>query len=188
MKIDKKLIKELVDNLKEFELTELEYQEGQTKIKVLGDRKTLYPDMIETIKSTKILVKEGFKVLVYCTDDPLLAKKLEDSGASAIMPLASPIGSGLGLQNITNISLIIKQSRVPVIVDAGIGTSSDATIAMELGCDGVLINSAIANAKKPILMAEAFKDAVISGRKSYLAGRMEKNYFARSSSPTKGLI
>ena len=158
------------------------------KLEVLGDRKTLYPDMIETIKSTKILVKEGFKVLVYCTDDPLLAKKLEDNGASAIMPLASPIGSGLGLQNITNISLIIKQSRVPVIVDAGIGTSSDATIAMELGCDGVLINSAIANAKKPILMAEAFKDAVISGRKSYLAGRMEKKFFARSSSPTKGLI
>ena len=158
------------------------------KLEVLGDKKNLFPEMIETLKSTETLVKEGFKVMVYCTDDPLLAKKLEDSGASAIMPLASPIGSGLGLQNKVNISLIIKQSKVPVIVDAGIGTASDATIAMELGCDGVLINSAIANAKKPILMAKAFKDAVISGRNSYLAGRMSKNYFASASSPTKGLI
>ena len=158
------------------------------KLEVLGDRKTLYPNMIETIKSTKTLVNEGFKVMVYCTDDPLLAKKLEDNGASAIMPLASPIGSGLGLQNKINISLIIKQSKVPVIVDAGIGTASDATIAMELGCDGVLINSAIANAKKPILMAKAFKDAVISGRNSFLAGRMDKNYLAIPSTTTKGLI
>ena len=158
------------------------------KLEVLGDKKTLYPNMIETLKSTKTLVKEGFKVMVYCTDDPLLAKKLEDSGASAIMPLASPIGSGLGIQNKINISLIIKQSKVPVIVDAGIGTASDATIAMELGCDGVLINSAIANAKNPILMARAFKDAVISGRNSFLAGRMKKNHFAIPSSPTKGLI
>ena len=158
------------------------------KLEVIGDKKTLYPNMIETIKSTKILVKEGFKVMVYCTDDPLLAKKLEDNGASAIMPLASPIGSGLGLQNKVNISLIIKQSKVPVIVDAGIGTASDATIAMELGCDGVLINSAIAKAKKPILMAKAFRDAVISGRNSYLAVRMGKNYFAKASSPFKGLI
>ena len=158
------------------------------KLEVLGDKKTLYPNMIETIKSTRTLVKEGFKVMVYCTDDPLLAKQLEDNGASAIMPLASPIGSGLGLQNKVNISLIIKQSKVPVIVDAGIGTASDATIAMELGCDGVLINSAIANAKKPILMAKAFKDAVISGRNAFLSGRMEKNYFASPSSPIKGLI
>ena len=158
------------------------------KLEVLGDKKTLYPDMIETIKSTKILVKEGFKVMVYCTDDPLLAKKLEDNGASAIMPLASPIGSGLGLQNKNNISLIIKQSKVPVIVDAGIGTASDATIAMELGCDGVLINSAIAHANKPILMAKAFKDAIISGRNSFKAGRMQKNFFASPSSPKKGLI
>ncbi len=158
------------------------------KLEVLGDKKTLYPNMIETVKATKILVKEGFKVLVYCTDDPLLAKKLEDNGASAIMPLASPIGSGLGLQNKVNIALIIKQTKVPVIVDAGIGTASDATIAMELGCDGVLVNSAIAKAQKPILMAEAFRDAVISGRKSYLAGRMGKNYFATASSPIKGLI
>ena len=158
------------------------------KLEVLGDKKTLFPNMIETIKSTKILVKEGFKVMVYCTDDPLLAKKLEDNGASAIMPLASPIGSGLGLQNKTNISLIIKQSKVPVIIDAGIGTASDATIAMELGCDGVLINSAIAQAKNPILMAKAFKDAVISGRNSFLAGRMKKNLLASPSSPNKGLI
>ena len=158
------------------------------KLEVLGDKKTLFPNMIETIKSTKILAKEGFKVMVYCTDDPLLAKKLEDNGAAAIMPLASPIGSGLGLQNKVNISMIIKQSKVPVIVDAGIGTASDATIAMELGCDGVLINSAIAMAKKPILMAKAFRDAVISGRNSYLAERMQKNYIASPSSPTKGLI
>jgi len=158
------------------------------KLEVLGDKKTLYPNMIETIKSTKTLVKEGFKVMVYCSDDPLLAKKLEDEGASAIMPLASPIGSGLGLQNKINLSLIIKQSKVPVIVDAGIGTASDATIAMELGCEGVLVNSAIAHANKPILMAKAFKDAVVSGRNSYLAGRMKKNYFASPSSPIKGLI
>ena len=158
------------------------------KLEVLGDKKTLFPNMVETLKSTKVLVKEGFQVLVYCSDDPLLAKKLEDLGASAIMPLASPIGSGLGIQNKVNLSIIIKQSKVPVIVDAGIGTASDATIAMELGCDGVLINSAIANAKKPVLMAKAFKDAVISGRNSYLAGRMNKNYFASASSPNRGLI
>ena len=158
------------------------------KLEVLGDKKTLYPNMIETIKSTKTLVKEGFKVMVYCTDDPLLAKKLEDSGAAAIMPLASPIGSGLGIQNKINISLIIKQSKVPVIVDAGIGTASDATIAMEMGCDGVLVNSAIAKSKDPVKMARAFKNAVISGRDSYLAGRMKKNYFATASSPTSGLI
>tara|TARA_B100000963_G_scaffold356117_1_gene375609 strand:- start:122 stop:895 length:774 start_codon:yes stop_codon:yes gene_type:complete len=158
------------------------------KLEVLGDRKTLYPNMIETLKSNKILVKEGFKVMVYCTDDPLQAKKLEDEGASAIMPLASPIGSGLGIQNKINISIIIKQSKVPVIVDAGIGTASDATIAMEMGCDGVLVNSAIALAKNPIKMAHAFKHAVISGRDSFLAGRMKKNYFATPSSPTEGLI
>ena len=158
------------------------------KLEVLGDKKTLYPNMIETIKSTKTLVKEGFKVMVYCTDDPIMAKKLEDNGASAIMPLASPIGSGLGIQNKINISLIIKQSNVPVIIDAGIGTASDAVIAMELGCDGVLINSAIANAKKPILMAQAFKEAVLSGRNSFIAGRMNKNYLAIPSSPAKGLI
>ena len=158
------------------------------KLEVLGDKKTLYPNMIETIKSTKVLVKEGFKVMVYCTDDPILSKELENCGACAIMPLASPIGSGLGLQNKTNISLIIKQSKVPVIIDAGIGTPSDATIAMELGCDGVLINSAIANSKKPLIMAEAFKNSVISGRQAFLAGRMKKNLIAKASSPKKGII
>ena len=144
--------------------------------------------MIETLKSTEILTKEGFKVMVYCNDDPLMAKRLENSGASAIMPLAAPIGSGLGIQNKVNIKIIRSQTKLPLIIDAGLGQASDATIAMELGCDGVLINSAIANAKKPILMAEAFKDAVISGRNSYLAGRMKKNYFASPSSPKTGLI
>ena len=134
------------------------------KLEVLGDKKTLYPNMIETLSATKVLVKEGFKVLVYCSDDPLLAKELEHEGASAIMPLASPIGSGLGIQNKVNLSIIINQSKVPVIVDAGIGTASDATIAMEMGCQGVLVNSAIAKAKNPILMAESFRDAVIAGR------------------------
>jgi thiazole synthase len=158
------------------------------KLEVLGDKKTLYPNMIETIKSTEVLVKEGFKVMVYCTDDPIMAKMLEDVGASSIMPLAAPIGSGLGIQNKINIKIIKKQSKIPVIVDAGVGQASDASIAMELGCDGVLINSAIAQAKYPILMAEAMKHAVISGRKSYLAGRMKKKEYANSSSPKKGLI
>ena len=158
------------------------------KLEVLGDKKTLYPDMIETLKATKILVEEGFKVLVYCSDDPLLAKELEYLGASAIMPLASPIGSGLGIQNKINLSMIIKSSKVPIIVDAGIGTASDAVIAMEMGCDAVLVNSAIAKAKNPVLMAESFRDAVISGRKSYRAGRMKKLFYAEASSPSKGLI
>ena len=158
------------------------------KLEVLGDKVTLYPNMIETIKSTEILVKEGFKVMVYCTDDPTMAKKLEDVGASAIMPLAAPIGSGLGIQNKINIKIIKEQSKVPVIVDAGIGEASDATIAMQLGCDGVLINTAIAEAKNPILMAEAMKFAVIAGRKSYLAGRMKKKEFGKASSPTRNLI
>ena len=158
------------------------------KLEVLGDKKTLYPNMIETLKATKILVKEGFKVLVYCSDDPLLARELEHLGATAIMPLASPIGSGLGIQNKINLSLIIKKLKVPVIIDAGIGTASDATIAMEMGCDGVLVNSAIAKARNPILMAESFKNAVISGRQSYLSIRMKKLYYGKASSPSKGLI
>ena len=158
------------------------------KLEVLGDKKTLYPNMIETIKCTKTLVKEGFKVMVYCTDDPIMSKILEDAGASAIMPLAAPIGSGLGIQNKINIKLIKKQCKVPVIVDAGVGQASDATIAMELGCDGVLVNTAIAKSKFPIIMAEAMKYAVIAGRKSYLAGRMNKKLFADSSSPLDGLI
>ncbi len=158
------------------------------KLEVLGNKKTLYPNMIETIKSTEVLVKEGFKVMVYCTDDPVMAKKLEDVGASSIMPLAAPIGSGLGIQNKINIKIIKEQSKVPVIVDAGVGEASDATIAMELGCDGVLINSAIAEAKNPILMAEAMKFAVMAGRKSYLAGRMKKREFGNPSSPKKNII
>ena len=158
------------------------------KLEVLGDKKTLYPDMIETLKATKVLVKEGFKVLVYCSDDPLLARELEYLGASAIMPLASPIGSGLGIQNKINLSIIIRNSKVPIIVDAGIGTASDSTIAMEMGCDAVLVNSAIAKAKNPILMAESFKNSIISGRQAFLAGRMKKLLYADPSSPTKGLI
>jgi|TARA_B110000967_G_scaffold190060_1_gene214369 thiazole synthase len=158
------------------------------KLEVLGDKKTLYPDMIETLKATKVLVKEGFKVLVYCSDDPLLAKELEYLGASAVMPLASPIGSGLGIQNKINLSIIIKNAKVPIIVDAGIGTSSDATIAMEMGCDAVLVNSAIAKASDSILMAESFKNSVNSGRQAFLAGRMKKQFYANPSSPTKGLI
>ena len=158
------------------------------KLEVLGDKKTLYPDMIETVKSTNVLVKEGFEVMVYCSDDPIMAKKLEDVGASAIMPLASPIGSGRGIPNKLNISLIKNNSKVPVIVDAGIGIASDASIAMELGCDGVLINTAIAKAKNPILMAESMKNAVEAGRKSFLAGRMSLQKYGSASSPKKGLI
>ena len=158
------------------------------KLEVLGDKKTLFPNMIETIKSTEILVKEGFEVMVYCNDDPLLTKKLEDVGASAIMPLASPIGSGMGILNKTNITIIKKQSSVPVIVDAGVGTASDATIAMELGCDGVLLNTAIAEAKNPIMMAEAMKHAVIAGRKAFNAVRMKKKFYANPSSPETNLI
>ena len=158
------------------------------KLEVLGDKRTLYPDMIETLKATKVLVNEGFRVLVYCSDDPLLAKELEYLGASAIMPLASPIGSGLGIQNKINLSIIIKNAKVPIIVDAGIGTPSDATIAMEMGCDAVLVNSAIAKAKHSILMAESFKNSVISGRQAFLAGRMNKFFYANQSSPSKGLI
>jgi len=158
------------------------------KLEVLGDKKTLYPDMIETIKSTEILVKEGFEVMVYCTDDPILSKRIEDVGACAIMPLGAPIGSGLGIQNTTNIKLIKEQSTVPVIVDAGVGTASDATIAMELGCDGVLINTAIAEAENPVLMAESMKHAVIAGRKAFKAVRMKKRKYASASSPQSNLI
>ena len=158
------------------------------KLEVLGDKKNLFPDMIETLKSTKILTKEGFKVMVYCTDDPLMAKKLEDVGACAIMPLAAPIGSGLGIQNKTNIKIIRNQTKLPLIIDAGLGQASDATIAMELGCDGVLINTAIAKAKNPFQMAIAMKNAVLAGRDSYLSGRILKSNYANPSSPTKGLI
>ena len=158
------------------------------KLEVLGDKKNLFPDMIETLRSTEILSKEGFKVMVYCSDDPLMAKRLEDVGAVAIMPLAAPIGSGLGIQNYTNIKIIRKQTRLPVIIDAGIGQASDAVIAMELGCDGVLINTAIAKAKKPFEMAQAMKFAVISGRKSYISGRISKTLHGSASTTSKGII
>ena len=158
------------------------------KLEVLGDKKNLFPEMIETLKSTEILAKEGFKVMVYCNDDPLMAKRLEDVGASAIMPLAAPIGSGLGILNTINIKIIRNQTKLPLIIDAGLGQASDATIAMELGCDGVLVNTAIAKAKKPFEMAVAFKNAVLAGRQSYLSGRIEKNLMGKPSSPTKGII
>ena len=158
------------------------------KLEILGERRTLYPMMPETLKATKILTKEGFQVMVYCSDDPIMCKRLEDVGAVAIMPLGAPIGSGLGIQNPVNIRLIKEQSNVPVIVDAGVGTASDATIAMELGCDGVLMNTAIAEAKDPVRMARAMKAAVEAGRDAYLAGRMAKKMYADPSSPLAGLI
>ncbi len=158
------------------------------KLEVLGDKKTLFPDMIETLKSTEVLAKEGFKVMVYCTDDPLMAKRLENVGACAIMPLAAPIGSGLGIQNYTNIKIIRNQTKLPLIIDAGLGQASDATIAMELGCDGVLVNTAIAKAKNPFQMALAFKNSVVAGRQSYLSGRIGKFLFGTSSSPKEGII
>ena len=158
------------------------------KLEVLSDQKTLYPDMAETLRATELLVAEGFQVMVYCSDDPVYARRLEDAGACAIMPLGSLIGSGLGVMNPVNIRLIVEQAGVPVIVDAGVGTASDAAVAMELGCDGVLMNTAIAEAKDPILMASAMKHAVIAGREAYLAGRMPKKRYADPSSPLAGLI
>jgi thiazole synthase len=158
------------------------------KLEVLADQKTLYPDMEETLKAAKLLISEGFEVMVYCSDDPVYARKLEDAGCVAIMPLGSLIGSGLGIQNPVNIRLIVEQARVPVIVDAGVGTASDAAIAMELGCDGVLMNTAIAEARDPVRMAGAMKHAVIAGREAYLAGRMGKKRYADPSSPLAGLI
>jgi thiazole synthase len=158
------------------------------KLEVLSDPKTLYPNMIETIRATKELLKDGFDVMAYTTDDPVLCKVLEEEGCCAIMPLGAPIGSGLGLQNPLNISFIIEQSKVPVLVDAGVGTPSDAVFAMELGASGVLMNTAIAGATNPILMAKAMKLAVESGRLGFLAGRMEKKKYACASSPLKGVI
>ncbi len=158
------------------------------KLEVLADQKTLYPDMVETLRAAEVLIKEGFDVMVYCTDDPVYARRLEDAGCCAIMPLGAPIGSGLGIQNPINIRLIVEQAKVPVLVDAGVGTASEAAIAMELGCDGVLMNTAIAEAKDPIRMARAMKHAVIAGREAYLAGRMKKKMYADPSSPLAGLI
>ncbi len=158
------------------------------KLEVLSDPKHLYPDMTETLRAAEMLRADGFDVMVYCSDDPVFAKRLEDLGCCAIMPLGAPIGSGLGVQNPVNIRLIVEQSSVPVIVDAGVGTASDAAVAMELGCDGVLMNTAIAEAKDPIRMARAMKHAVIAGRDAYLAGRMAKKRYADPSSPLAGLI
>jgi len=159
------------------------------KLEVLGDPNTLYPNVIETVEATKTLIKEGFDVMVYTSDDPIIAKQLEDIGCCAIMPLASLIGSGMGILNPHNLEIIIDNAKVPIIVDAGVGTASDAVIAMELGCDGVLMNTAIAAAKDPILMAKAMKKAIESGRDAFLAGRMKKKFYqAAPSSPTSGLI
>ncbi|MDB5718192.1 MAG: bifunctional sulfur carrier protein/thiazole synthase protein [Sphingomonas bacterium] len=158
------------------------------KLEVLGEAKTLYPDMIETIRATEILAKEGFEPMVYCADDPIAARRLEDAGAVAIMPLGAPIGSGLGLQNRVMIRLIVEGAKVPVLVEAGVGTASDAAVAMELGCDGVLMNTAIAEAKDPVMMAGAMKAAVAAGRLAYRAGRMGRRMYADPSSPLAGLI
>jgi len=161
---------------------------SMVKLEVIGDPKTLYPDNEQTLEAAKTLVKEGFTVLPYCIDDPILCKKLEDVGCAAVMPLAAPIGSGLGIRNPHNLSIILEHAKVPVIVDAGVGTASDAAIAMELGCDGVLMNTAIAHAKDPVLMATAMRDAIRAGRMARLAGRMQKTRYANASSPTAGLI
>ncbi|HEX2666803.1 MAG TPA: thiazole synthase [Gammaproteobacteria bacterium] len=158
------------------------------KLEVMGDEKTLYPDVSETLKAAEVLVKEGFEVMVYTSDDPLVAKKLEDLGCVAVMPLGAPIGSGLGIRNPYNILTIVEQCKVPVLVDAGVGTASDAAIAMELGCDGVLMNTAVALAKDPILMASAMKKAIEAGREAYLAGRIPRKRFASASSPVDGLF
>ncbi len=158
------------------------------KLEVLADEKTLYPKVIETIKAAELLIKDGFEVMVYTNDDPIVAKELEDIGCCAIMPLAAPIGSGLGIQNRLNIEFIVEQSKVPVLVDAGVGTASDAAIAMEIGCDGVLMNTAIAKAQNPILMAHAMKLAIEAGRAAFLSGRMAKKKFASASSPKEGVI
>ena len=158
------------------------------KLEVIGDPKTLYPDNEQTLEAAKILVKEGFVVLPYCIDDPIICRKLEDAGCAAVMPLAAPIGSGLGIRNPHNLSIILEHAKVPVIVDAGVGTASDAAIAMELGCAGVLMNTAIAHASDPVMMAEAMREAVRAGRKALLAGRMPRARYANASSPTAGLI
>lgn len=158
------------------------------KLEVIGDPQTLYPDNEQTLEAARVLVKEGFTVLPYCIDDPIICRKLEDAGCAAVMPLAAPIGSGLGIRNPHNLRIILERAKVPVIVDAGVGTASDAAVAMELGCDGVLMNTAIAHAKHPVLMAEAMRLAVEAGRKAFRAGRMPKRAYANASSPESGLI
>ena len=156
------------------------------KLEVLGDEKTLFPDITATLEAAEVLIKDGFKVMVYTNDDPIIAKRLEEMGCVAVMPLAAPIGSGLGIRNPYNIRMILENARVPIIVDAGVGTASDAAVAMELGCAGVLMNTAIAAAQKPILMASAMKKAVEAGREAYLAGRMPRKLYASASSPIDG--
>jgi thiazole synthase len=158
------------------------------KLEVIGDQRTLYPDNEQTLEAAKILVKDGFTVLPYCMDDPVVCRKLEEIGCAAVMPLAAPIGSGLGIRNPYNLRIILEQAKVPVIVDAGVGTASDAAVAMELGCHGVLMNTAIAQAKDPCLMAEAMREAVSAGRKAFLAGRMPRRLHASASSPEAGVI
>ena len=158
------------------------------KLEVLGDAKTLYPDTIQTLKAAEILVKDGFDVMVYTSDDPLIARQLEQIGCVAVMPLAAPIGSGLGIRNPYNILEIIENANVPIIVDAGVGTASDAAIAMEMGCDGVLMNTAIAGAKNPVLMASAMRKAIEAGREAFLAGRMPRKRYASASSPLDGMF
>ncbi len=157
------------------------------KVEVIGDKKTLMPDVVGLLEATQVLVKEGFTVMPYTTDDPVMAKKLEDAGAACVMPLASPIGSGRGIQNPLNLKFVMEAVSCPVIVDAGVGTASDAAICMELGADGILMNTAIAEAKDPVLMAEAMKEAVLAGRRAFLAGRMPKKDYASASSPQEGL-
>lgn len=156
------------------------------KLEVLGDEKTLYPNVVETLKATEILIKDGFEIMVYTSDDPIIAKELEQMGCVSVMPLAAPIGSGLGIRNPYNIRMILEDAKVPIIVDAGVGTASDAAIAMELGCHGVLMNTAIAKAQNPVLMASAMKKAIEAGREAYLAGRMPRKLYASASSPIEG--
>ncbi len=161
---------------------------GIVKLEVIGDSKTLYPDNEQTLEAARVLIKEGFTVLPYCIDDPIVCRKLEEAGCAAVMPLAAPIGSGLGIRNPHNLSIILEHAKVPVIVDAGVGTASDAAVAMELGCHAVLMNTAIAHAKDPVLMATAMKEGVSAGRKAFLAGRMPKTRYANASSPIGGVI
>ena len=156
------------------------------KLEVLGDEKTLYPNVVETLKAAEVLIKDGFDVMVYTSDDPIVAKELEQMGCVSVMPLAAPIGSGLGIRNPYNIRMILEEAKVPIIVDAGVGTASDAAVAMELGCHGVLMNTAIAKAQNPVLMASAMKKAIEAGREAFLAGRMPKKLYASASSPIEG--
>ncbi|MEW8212696.1 MAG: thiazole synthase, partial [Candidatus Thiodiazotropha taylori] len=167
---------------------ELRDGHDRVKLEVLGEEQTLFPDVVQTLEAAEVLIKEGFDVMVYTNDDPIMAKRLEELGCAAVMPLAAPIGSGLGVRNRLNIRTIVENAKVPILVDAGVGTASDAAVAMELGCDGVLMNTAIAAAQNPVLMASAMKKGIQAGREAYLAGRMPAKRFASASSPTDGLF